>query len=159
MFKIPDLSCATSMETGWFGLSFCVIISRSPYTCIGDSTGNLRHFDMTVRCAAHYAGATLSKLLWGLLCVKQVVRSLKCSTTMCVSLALHVEHLVGNLALSNRLINTAAIIRIEISLSINRSSRVFYVNHTCICMAMRKRTVHRVQVQKETERLSFRELA
>ena len=32
---------------------------QSPYTCIGDSAGDLRHFDMTVRCAAHYAGATL----------------------------------------------------------------------------------------------------
>ena len=31
--------------------------------------------------------------------------------------------------------------------SLNRSSRVFCVNHTCICMAMRQRTIHRVQVQ------------
>ena len=36
-----------------------MIRSRSAYTCIGDSTGDLRHFDMAVRCAAHYAGATL----------------------------------------------------------------------------------------------------
>ena len=32
--------------------------SRSPYTCIGDSTGDLRHFAMTVSCAAQYAGST-----------------------------------------------------------------------------------------------------
>ena len=37
-----------------------MIRSRSPYTCIGNSTGDLRHFDMIVRCAAHYAGATLN---------------------------------------------------------------------------------------------------
>ena len=36
---------------------------RSPYTCIGDSTGDLRQFDMTVRCAALYAGATLNQVL------------------------------------------------------------------------------------------------
>ena len=32
------------MSTGWFGLSFCLIRSRSPYACIGYATGDLRHF-------------------------------------------------------------------------------------------------------------------
>ena len=40
-------------------------------------------------------------------------------------------------------------------LSINWSSCVFCVNQTCICMAMRQRTVHRVQVQKERENEPF----
>ena len=44
----------------------------------------------------------------------------------------------------NRLIDMAAINQIEILLPFNRSSRVFCMNHTCICMAMRKRTVYRV---------------
>ena len=49
----------------------------------------------------------------------------------------------------NRSIDEAAINRIEISPSINRSSRVLRVNHTCICTALRQRTVHLVQVQRE----------
>ena len=57
MFKIPDFSFAPRLyRLVWTN---CVIRSRFAYTCIGDSTGDLRRFDMTVRCAAHYAGATL----------------------------------------------------------------------------------------------------
>ena len=59
----------------------------------------------------------------------------------------------------NRIIDKATINRIEISPSINRSSQVFCVNHTCVYTAMRQQTLHRVQVQRERERLSFSELA
>ena len=60
MFKIPDFSLTPRLsKQAGLDFGFCVIRSRSPYTCIGDSTGDLRHFDMTVRCAAHYAGAHL----------------------------------------------------------------------------------------------------
>ena len=57
MFKLTWLlSCARSR----LGLCFCMKWSQSPYTRIGDYTGDLRHFDITVRCAAHYAWATLN---------------------------------------------------------------------------------------------------
>ena len=60
MFNIPDFLTAPRLcKQAGLDLSFCVIRSRSSYTCIESSTGDLRHFDMTVRCAAHYARATL----------------------------------------------------------------------------------------------------
>ena len=53
MFKIPDFSLAQRA-----GLD--LVSARKdfdpPPTLV---TGDLRHFDTTVRCAAHYAGATL----------------------------------------------------------------------------------------------------
>ena len=63
MFKIPNFSLAPRLcKQAGLDLVVCVIRSRSPYTCIRDSTGDLCHFDMTVRCAAHNAGATLMHL-------------------------------------------------------------------------------------------------
>ena len=57
MFKIPDFSLAPRLckQAGLDVIS--VRKDFDPRTLV---SGDLRHFDTTVRCAAHYAGATLS---------------------------------------------------------------------------------------------------
>ena len=59
---------------------------RSPYTCIGDSTGDLRHFDITFRCAAHYARATLKPAIISTTCTDRAANEAvtKCSSSLSV---------------------------------------------------------------------------
>ena len=56
MFKIPDFSLAPRL-CKQAGLDF--ISARKDFDPRTLVSGDLRHFDTTVRCAAHYAGATL----------------------------------------------------------------------------------------------------
>ena len=56
MFKIPDFSLVQRL-CKQAGLDL-VSARNHPRTLV---SGDLRHFDTTVRCAAHYAGATLNR--------------------------------------------------------------------------------------------------
>ena len=57
MFKIPDFSLAPRLckQAG-------LVSARKDFEPRTLVSGDLRHFDTTVRCAAHYAGATLSPI-------------------------------------------------------------------------------------------------
>ena len=57
MFKIPDFSLAPPLCKQ---ASLDLVSARKDFDPRTLVSGNLRHFDKTVRCAAHYAGATLS---------------------------------------------------------------------------------------------------
>ena len=57
MFKIPDFSLAPRL-CKQAGLD--LVSARKDFDPRTLVSGNLRHFDTTVRCAAHYAGATLT---------------------------------------------------------------------------------------------------
>ena len=56
MFKIPDFSLAPR-PCKQAGLD--LVSARKDFDPRTLLSGDLRHFDTTVRCAAHYAGATL----------------------------------------------------------------------------------------------------
>ena len=58
MFKIPDFSLAPRL-CKQAGLD--LISARKDFDPCTLVSGDLRHFDTTVRCAAHYAGATLTR--------------------------------------------------------------------------------------------------
>ena len=47
MQYIVLLTCAMSLYTGWFRLRYYMKRSQFPCACIGDSTGDPRHFSMT----------------------------------------------------------------------------------------------------------------
>ena len=51
-------------ENRLVGPSFLMKSTRSLYTCAGNSTGDHRHFNITVRCTAQCAGATLRFPFW-----------------------------------------------------------------------------------------------
>ena len=57
MFKIPDFFLAPRL-CKQAGLD--LVSARKDFDPGTLVSGDLRHFDMTVRCAAHYAGATLT---------------------------------------------------------------------------------------------------
>ena len=57
MFKIPDFPLAPPL-CKQAGLDF--VSARRDFDPCTLVSGNLRHFDTAVRCAAHYAGATLT---------------------------------------------------------------------------------------------------
>ena len=61
MFKIPDFSLAPCL-CKQAGLD--LISARKDFDPRTLVSGDLRHFDTTVRCAAHYAGATLRPALF-----------------------------------------------------------------------------------------------
>ena len=58
MFKIPDFSLAPHL-CKQAGLD--LVSARKDFDPRTLVSGDLRHFDTNVRCAAHYAGATLTR--------------------------------------------------------------------------------------------------